>query len=288
MPPPPSLDPSRRALRRRLAAVARDPDADLAEAAALVASEAGPPDPALVTRTLLRVDALTDQLRIAGVTPVDAAHDAAALREALGVERGFRGHDDGGRVPADGLLDHVLDRRRGLPITLSILYVAVARRLRVRAYPIALPGHVVVGIVDPTGPTDRPVVIDPFHGGATMDEGAVAALVGRATSGQLTFHRAMLRPADTGGLVRRLLNNLTHDYSAQGQLRDALWTVECKQVVPGAVADDDRVRGRLLEQLGRFDEAADAYEAYVRRAPDDAPDRDEVRRDAVRSRARTN
>lgn len=288
MPPPPPLDPSRRALRRRLAAVARDPDADLAEAAALVASEAGPPDPDLVSRTLLRIDALADQLRTSGIAAVDAASDAAALRRQLATQRGFRGHDEVGRVPADGLIDHVLDRRRGLPITLSILYVAIARRLRMRAYPIALPGHVVVGVVDPSGPTDRPVVIDPFHLGAVMDEEAIAALVARATAGQLTFRRAMLRPADTGALVRRLLNNLTHDYSTSGQLRDALWTVECKQVVPGAVADDDRIRGRLLEQLGRFDEAADAYEGYVRQAPGDAPDRDEVRRDAVRSRARTN
>lgn len=286
MPEPTPPAPDRRTSRRRLAAVARDPEADLAEAALLVASEAAAGRD-IVTPNLLRVDALADQLRTGGLRATgDAATDAAALREAIGRRWGFEGHDPTGRIPEDGLFDHVLDRRRGLPITLSMLYVAVARRLRIRAYPIALPGHVVVGVVGAS--RDRPVVLDAFHRGATMDEAAVADLVRRATSGQLTFHRAMLRPADTAGLVRRLLNNLTHDYTHRGELRAALWTVECKQVLPTAVADDDRARGRLLEQLGRFDESAAAYEAYVRAAGPDAPDREEVQRDAVRARARTN
>jgi regulator of sirC expression with transglutaminase-like and TPR domain len=277
--------------RARLAQLVRRPDADLAEAALLVAAEATPVPPTAprtdVDAALLRVDALSDAVLTEGYHATgDADHDAAGLAAALGDRRGFRGHGDD-RGPDDGLLDRVLDRRRGLPITLSIVYVAVARRLGVHAFPIALPGHVVVGVA-PRGGGDRPVVIDPFHAGAPLDESAVTDLVRTATGGQLTFRRAMLRPASPPTVVRRLLNNLTHDYTVLGRPRDALWTVELKQLLPNRAHDDDRVRGVLLEQLGGFDRAADAFERYVEAVGPDAPDADEVRRAAIRARARTN
>lgn len=271
------------ATRSRLARLVRRNDADLAEAALLVAAEAQPGLP--IEGTLLRLDALADTLRVDGFRATgDPSHDAPALATELAGTRGFHGHDEGHRVPEDALLDRVLDRRRGLPITLSILYVAIARRLDVRAFPIALPGHVVVGV----GGADRPVVVDPFHGGVELDEAAVADRVAASTGGQLAFRRSMLRPAPAVNVVRRLLNNLTRDYTLAGAHRDALWTVEVKQVLPNRLPDDHRVRGKLLDQLGRFDEAAAAYEAYLDEVGTEGPDAAEVRRAAIGSRARLN
>jgi regulator of sirC expression with transglutaminase-like and TPR domain len=271
------------ATRARLAQLVRRTDADLAEAALLVAAEAAPD--LAVDASLLRIDALVDTLRVDGFRAVDdPAADASALADALGGTRGFRGHDPGARVPDDALLHRVLDRRAGLPITLSILYVAVGRRLHVPVFPIALPGHVVVGV----GGGEQPVVLDPFHHGVALDEAAIADRVRTATGGQLPFRRAMLRPASPAGVVRRLLNNLTRDYHLAGALRDALWTVELKQLLPGHVPADHRVRARLLDQLGRFDEAAEAAEAYLEAAGPEADDAEEVRRAAIRSRARLN
>jgi regulator of sirC expression with transglutaminase-like and TPR domain len=269
--------------RDRLARLVRRGDADLAEAALLVAAEARPGLP--IEGTLLRLDALTDTIRVGGFRATgDPTRDGPTLAAELAGSRGFRGHEVGARVPEDALLDRVLDRRRGLPITLSILYVALARRLDVPAFPIALPGHVVVGV----GGSDRPVVLDPFHGGIELDEAAVAARVETATSGQLAFRRSMLRPAPAADVVRRLLNNLTRDYTLAGAHRDALWSVEVKQVLPNRLPDDHRVRGRLLDQLGRFDEAAAAYEAYLDEVGTEGPDAAEVRRHAIRSKARLN
>lgn len=282
------------ATRRRLVRLVRRPDADLAEAAFLVAAEAAEREdrPDLdVDTALLRVDALADAARTDGVTPTgDPTADARALARTIGEVRGFRGHGPGARVPDDALLDRVLERRRGLPISLSIVYVALARRIGVRAFPIALPGHVVVGVAGSHDPTasGRAVVLDPFGGGSLLDEGAVADIVATATDGRLTFHRAMLRPTPAVDLVRRLLENLTRDYTVAGRVRDALWTVDVKLRLANHLPDDHRVRGRLLEQVGRYDEAADAFERYVDVAGQDAPDLAEVRRDAVRSRARLN
>lgn len=270
------------ATRARLAQLVRHSDADLAEAALLVAAEAAPGLP--VDAMLLRIDALADTVRVEGFRASgDDAHDGPALAAAFAA-RGFRGHEVDGRIPDDALLDRVLDRRVGLPITLSILYVALARRLHVGAFPITLPGHVVVGISGDA----RTVVLDPFHGGIELDEAAVAARVETATGGQLAFRRSMLRPATAATVVRRLLNNLTRDYTLAKAHRDALWSVELKLVLPNRLPDDHRVRGRLLDQLGRFDEAAAAYEAYLDLVGGDGPDAAEVRHHAIRSRARLN
>lgn len=268
--------------RRRLARVVRRHDADLAEAALCCAAEwVDEPD---VDVSLLRIEALADALRAQQPALADPEDAAAALAGHLGEAHGFVGDEATYHDPANALLPLVLDRHRGLPITLSILYVAIGRRLRVPAFPIALPGHVVVGV----GGGERPVVLDPFARGRRLDEAALADRVERATGGRLAFRRAMLRPAPAPSVIRRLLNNLTRDLSSDERLRDALASVECKLLLPNRLPDDHRVRGQLLARLGRFDEAARAYETYLDEAPADAPDREEVRRTAIATRARLN
>jgi regulator of sirC expression with transglutaminase-like and TPR domain len=271
-----------RETRQRLLRLIRHHDADLAEAALLCAAEL--PDSHDVDATLLRIDALADGLRAGGFRPGEPEEDASALAEHLAGTHGFYGDSETYHDPANALLGEVLDRRRGLPITLSILYVAIGRRLHVPAFPIALPGHVVMGV----GGGQRPVVLDPFHGGQRLDEEAMARRVEQATDGRLAFRRSMLRPTPVPNLVRRLLNNLTRDFTHADRPRDALWTVELKLLLPNRLPDDHRVHGELLNRVGRFDEAAAAYEAYLDAVSEDAPDREEVRRSAIRSRARLN
>lgn len=282
------LPPHRRENRERLAAIVRRPDADLAEVAAIIATESHPLGADLVAPTMLRLDALADRLRTSGVRATgDAKVDATTLAERLGEGWGIRGHDEGERVPADSLMDQLLERRRGLPITLSIFYVALGHRRGMRLFPVALPGHVVTAVLGAPGDDPEPVIIDPFRGGGQLDDMDLAKLVRRTTGGQMEFTREMVRPATPLEIARRLLNNLTHDYSAQGDLDQALWTIECKLVLPDVVPDDHRDLGRVLEQLGRFRDAAAAYEHHAEIAHDQ-PDADESRRDAMRARARTN
>ncbi|MDX1621785.1 MAG: transglutaminase-like domain-containing protein [Nitriliruptorales bacterium] len=270
------------ATRRHLARIVRQPDCDLAEAAALCCIES---DPSVdVDATVLRVDALADGLRSRGFEPLEPVTDAKALTAYLHGTLGFTGDVIDYHDPDNALLTRVLDRKRGLPITLSVLYVAIGRRLGISTFGIGLPGHFVAGI----GAEDRPVVVDPFHDGTLLDERAITERVHAATGGAVQFTRSMLRPATPATIVRRILNNLTRDFTNRSEYADALWTVELKLLLPGAPPDDHRARGELLLQLGRFGEAADAFETYVEGAPDDAPDRDEVAARAVRSRAKLN
>jgi regulator of sirC expression with transglutaminase-like and TPR domain len=266
--------------RQRLARVVRHPDVDLAEVALLVCAEA---DPSVdVDLGLLRIDALADGLRSSGFRSAAPDTDAQALTRYLAEEQGFDGTDD--RSPAAALLTDVLDRKRGLPVALTMLYVAIARRLRVPAFPIGLPGRVVTGI----GGGDRPVVLDPSRGGVRLDQAAMSAQVAEATGGQLAFRRSMLRASPTPNVVRRLLNDLAAAYTLDGRSADALWVVELKLLLPNRLPDDHRVHGDLSMQVGRFDVAAAAYETYLEATGGEAPDDTEVRHAAIRARARMN
>jgi regulator of sirC expression with transglutaminase-like and TPR domain len=268
------------ASRRRLSRIVRRPGVDLAELALLVCAEA---DPRVdVEVGLLRIDALADGLRSSGFRAGSAEEDAVALARYLAQEQGFDGTTE--RSPAAALLTEVLDRKRGLPVALTILYVAIARRLRVPAFPIGLPGRVVTGI----GGGDRPVVLDPSRAGRRLDQAAISAQVEEATGGRLSFRRSMLRASPTANVVRRLLNDLAGAYTAEGRSADALWATELKLLLPNRLPDDHRVHGDLSVQVGRFDVAAAAYEAYLEATGGAAADDTEVRHAAIRARARMN
>ena len=268
--------------RRRFHDQVRAPGPDLAELALLVCAEV---EPELdVEAELLRLDAFADQLRTDGVSTSDPPFDVAgALSAHLGHRLGFQGDLEDYHHPSNALLTRVLDRRRGLPITLSILWIGVAQRLGVPAFGIGLPGHFVAGI----GTPDRAVVVDPFGRGTLLDETDLDELVQRVTAGQARFRPAMLQPSPAPQIMRRLLNNLTRDFLRGGDVEDALWTVELKQLLPDTAPDDAKTRGDLLLRLGRYRDAADAFEHYVELA-EDAADRDEVASMAMRARAKLN
>lgn len=266
----------------RLVRLVRRTDADLAEAALLVAQGC---DPDLdVEVALLRVDALTDQLRGREVAHLPAPAAARLLADRLGTELGFHGDPDRFYDPDSSLLHRVLDSRQGLPITLSALYVAVARRLHLPAFAIALPGQVVVGLAD----TDLPVVLDPTRRGALLTEPDLVERVRIASGGRLTYRRAMLRPSPAVHLTRRMLHNLTRGLEAAGRVPEAIWTVETKLALPNRMPEDHRDLGRLEVLRGRFDVAAQAFERYLELSSGDTAERQAARRAAIDARARLN
>lgn len=261
----------------------RRPDADLAEAALLLCVEAEPDLDVEVE--LLRIDALTDGLRTRGFEPGPPAAAARALAGYLAGDLGFTGAPAADyHQPRNGLLTFVLDERAGAPITLSVVYVSVARRLGVPAYGVGLPGHFVVGL----GSGADAVVLDPYHDGVVLDEAALRDLVASATRGRVGFRRSMLRPTPAAAVVRRILNNLTRDFRGQGDAESARWTVELKLALPGATAGDLRALAEIELSLGRFDRAAASFDRYARAVGPDAPDHADAVTRAARARARLN
>lgn len=127
---------------------------------------------------------------------------AAALSRVLYDELGFVGDDESYDAPVNADFIRVLDRKRGLPIALAILYVAMARRAGWSAYVLNLPGKVLVQLGE-----KNPVVIDPFAGGPVLSQGQIAAVC-RASLGQEGDAAALsaMRMSNRDVLAR-LLNN---------------------------------------------------------------------------------
>jgi regulator of sirC expression with transglutaminase-like and TPR domain len=272
--------------RARFAEVVRAEPVDVGLACLLVGAEV---DPALdVDEGLRRLDDLAaaaapEVPRRAGV------HEAAeGLRRALGGVAGFAGSEEDYVDLRSSLLHEVLRRRRGLPLTLSVVWVEVAARLGVPAHPIALPGHVVVGVGDPQ---DELVVVDPFAGGRVLDAAETGALVRRLTGGAASPEA--LRPVDPVDLLLRLLTNVRVLTSRLPPSLDAartrLWATELSLLLPRHSLELRRERGELLVRLG--DHLAGAAELDLFAdvvADDDQAAAEAARREARSARARLN
>lgn len=272
--------------RQRLVHVLEDPDCDLAEAALLCCAEIEPDLD--VDAELARLDAMAAELHAASEVPADAHTNAHALASFLAGTYGFTGDVAGYHDPRNGLLTNVLDRRRGLPISLAIVYVAIARRVGIHAHGVNTPGHFLVGVGGPAGqspaegepgegepgeadPLDvardlvEPdvVVVDPFYDGSLLSEEDIQERIQQATGGPATVDARHLLATPPVAVIRRLLNNLTRDFLNEGDAEDALWTIELKRALPDAGAGDVDSHARVLMQLGRYRDAGDAVDAYL-------------------------
>jgi len=225
------------------------------------------------------VDAWADAL--AGRMPLPWNLHAAVdvMNQFLFQEVGLQGDRDTYDDPANAVLPAVLERRRGMPITLSILWMEVARRLGFRALGIPLPGHFITGLALDVGR----LYYDPFNGGRSVGEAEAAALVDQATGGRAPFHPSMLAPASNRAILTRLVRNLHVRFSRTGNWDDALWTATHLVLLqPG---DGGAYRDRAFVRLKRGEEALaleDLQEA-IRLSPEGDPELaawlDKLRRD---------
>ncbi|MFB7233511.1 tetratricopeptide repeat protein [Streptomyces sp. NPDC056269] len=268
--------------RREFAKEARSERPDLARLCLLIGAVA---DPAVTRHVLNEAEIELD--RLAGLVPYATrivGDWTTALADLLGTREGFEG------VPADyqrlesSLLHEVLRRRRGLPILLSVVWMEVARRAGAPVYGLGLPGHFVVGFGDPADLN----LADPFAGGRAMTGPDAELLVTSATGEALD--RSMLRPAEPGAIVLRVLNNIRAWAAPRPERSDvALWAVELSLLLPSHPARLRYERAELLVQRGDFLTGAAEMEAYAQVM--DAVDPESattVRRRAQAARARLN
>ena len=240
------------ASRERFAEIVRSPDCDVAEACLLVACEVEPD--LRVTDWLVELDVLA-----ATVT----TRDVGGLQRALGA---FHGEPADYEDLRSSLLPSVLQRRRGLPILLSVVWTSVAGRLGMSASSLGLPGHVLT-LVDGT-------VVDAFSGGAVVQ----------------APHEPVLDPA---ALLLRVLTNIRALTARQGwsldTVRTRLWATELSLLLPRHPVELRREQGELLLRLGAFTAGARALEDYAEVVEDATPaEAEEARRQARQGRARLN
>ena len=192
------------------AAVAQQPDPPLEDLAFALAAEFGACDEAAARAHL---DWYAAEVRDA------PGSDAERLTAVLGRRHGFTGDRDHYDDPVNSMLDRVLERRRGLPILLSAVYVAVGRRAGIGVDGIGLPGHFVVAV--------GPQLLDPFDRGAPLPGTPPA-------------------PWPPKDIAMRMLNNLVGAYERRGNLAHALTAAELRLHLPAEPA----LRDTLDSELG--------------------------------------
>ena len=166
-----------------------------------------------------------------------------AVLEELFVRRGFAGATDDYADPRNSFLDAVLERRRGIPISLSVVVIEVARRLGVVVHGVGMPGHF---LVQAAGAED--IWCDPFAGGALLDVDGCRARFDALFRGERVLHPRDLAPTPPRAILARMLANLE-----QGPLgrdpRAQEWLYELHLSIPGVPADDRAVLQRKLTRV---------------------------------------
>jgi regulator of sirC expression with transglutaminase-like and TPR domain len=200
--------------------LARDPDPPVEELALALAAELRETDRA---GALARLDRLGEEL--AAVATGDPAEESLACGSLLGGRHGLAGDRGEYDDPRNSMLDLVLERGRGLPIALSVVYVAAAQRAGIAIRGVGLPGHFVVAHFG----ASPPLVLDPFGGGILIEVLAPA--------------QRLVRPWSAHETALRMLNNLVPAYERRAQLGEAILTARLRLALP--VPDAERVR---LEQ----------------------------------------
>jgi regulator of sirC expression with transglutaminase-like and TPR domain len=247
-----------------------DSEVDLARAALLIAAEEYPQ---LVPEAYLRrLDELAERVRDRQgdeTAPVIMLQD---LSRVLFEEEGYRGNSEKYYDPRNSFLNDVLDRRLGIPITLSVVYLEVGWRLGLPLHGVNFPGHFLVRY---DGEALK-LLVDPFQAGMVRFEDEAQSLLDHVYGGSVLMQPEYLRRADRKDILVRMLENLKGNYLNARDDERALSAIERILIIQPGAPDQLRDAGIVLTRLGRIDDATTALRQYLEIAPD-AADRERIR-----------
>ena len=204
----------------------------------------------------------------------DAAGRVAGLNALLFEEEAFAGNDSQYEDPRNSCLNMVLDRRTGIPITLSVIYMDVARRAGLELEGVNFPGHFLVRYQGESGSN---LIIDPFHAGAVLSERDCRQLLDRSHA-ELDFSPELLAPASPRRIATRMLTNLKRLYLGMRSYAQAYAATDLLVALNPGSGDDLRDRGLLAYQMDDFGPALRDLEASLtltRRLGQDSPRSDQ-------------
>jgi regulator of sirC expression with transglutaminase-like and TPR domain len=245
------------------------PGEDLAPAALAIARVEYPSiDPAPYIATLDRMGAEAGaRLRRAGPAPRREA--VRVFNEYLYDEERFTGNRTRYDDPRNSYLNEVLDRRTGIPISLAVVYLEVARRAGLRVNGVNFPGHFLLCAPDEDGALapGEPLIIDPFHGGALLSEVDCRELLRQHVDEDAAFDRSLLEPATRHQIVVRMLVNLKRLYVRMRSFPHARLISDLLLAVDPSAIAELRDRGLLAYHLEDFAAALRDLETYLRLLP---------------------
>ncbi len=186
-----------------------------------------------------------------------------AVRARIFDELGFNGNSCGYYDQNNSCLDFVIEKRLGIPITLSIVVMAIGRRVGRAFDGVGMPGHFL------TIDTDTGTYIDAFDRGAVLDELGCQQLFKQLHGPDAPWHQSMLAPIGTRGIVRRMLNNLAQVATLENDHRSRVIATRLRSLLPDASIWERAELARAYEASGDFEKASCVLEAVAAEAPPD-------------------
>jgi regulator of sirC expression with transglutaminase-like and TPR domain len=258
-----------KSLAEQIAEAADRPGPDLAAPALLVARIEYPrldPEPYLNRLDRMGEEAARVVATEAGTDPPLAVRIDAVNRYLFG-ELGYSGNREHFEDPRNSCLNEVMDRKTGIPITMALIYIEVARRAGIRAEGVNFPGHFLVRCLQDLH-TDDPedgLIVDPFHGGAILNEQDCRRLLQPHMS-DAAFEPSLLARATRRQILVRMLLNLKKLYVKMHSFPQARQTTNALLALQPSSLPDLRDRGLLAYHMSDFSHALRDLEEYLKLA----------------------
>jgi regulator of sirC expression with transglutaminase-like and TPR domain len=250
-------------LLRRQAAVIDSPDALLHGAMAIAMHQMPAADPTLVDTTI-QAYAETVRKRVRGPQPQALL---AHLHQHLFDEIGFLGNSENYYVASNSYLPAVMSTKRGLPITLSLIYKLVGQRLGLRVHGIGLPGHFMCAVE--TDDSDTMMLVDPFAAGRVLRAEEAQELVRERFGPEIEWSDEYLEPVSNLHWLTRMLQNLLHVFGGAGQYSDVAAMLELEMLLWPKQAHLQRDLALVLARIGMSQPASVWLDKYLKDNPDD-------------------
>ena len=202
-----------------------------------------------------------------GELSVHSSEAITAFNEYLYEEEGFAGNRAQYEDPRNSFLNEVIDRRTGIPLTLAVIYLEVARRAGLTISGVNFPGHFLLRSFP--GAVGQELIIDPFHSGALLSEYDCRQLLRNHLGDEAAFDSSLLAPATRHDIVVRMLVNLKRLYVRMRSFPQARFVSTLLLSADPSATSELRDRGLLAYHLEDFSSALKDLEEYLRLSPNE-------------------
>jgi regulator of sirC expression with transglutaminase-like and TPR domain len=187
-----------------------------------------------------------------------------SLSRFLFEHHGFAGNQNSYGDPRNSFLNEVMERKLGIPISLSVIYIEVGRRAGMKLEGVSFPGHFLVKATDERGE----LIIDPFNEGMILNVEQLRARLNQVYGQPVELHPAMLRAAPSRQILSRMLRNLKNIYVAASDWTRAIAALDRILILEPRSLEDILERAKLYETLECFQAALDDLQSFLSIAPD--------------------